>query len=247
MKGVILAAGASTRLRPLTNHLPKCLLEVGEKPILGRTLECLLANGITEVVIVTGYRESQIRKYVSDRFPRLAVTWLTNQQYDSTNNIYSLWLTRESVLDNDILLLDSDIVFDSRIIGLLLTSGHENCLAVTTGKPLGHEEIKVRVAGDGSIVEISKEVVPGKALGESIGIEKFSRPFVRTLFRVLDRKIVTEKNVNQFYEAAFQEVIDGGHSLVAVDVGELSCTEIDTPDDLETARMMIDTRGKGSR
>lgn len=242
MKGVILAAGASTRLKPLTNDVPKCLLEVGEKPILGRMLECLLVNGVTEVVIVTGYRESQIRDYVKVHFPRLAVTWLSNELYASTNNIYSLWLTRGSVSDNDVLLLDSDIVFDSRIIGLLLTSGHQNCLAVTTGVSLGHEEIKVRVDGDGAIVEISKEVPPGKAFGESIGIEKFSRTLMGRLFAVLDRKILSEKNVNQFYEAAFQEVIDGGQTILAVNVGNLPCMEIDTAEDLETARAMIAAR-----
>ncbi len=241
MKGVILAAGASTRLKPLTNSIPKCLLEVGEKPILGRTLDCLLVNGVTEVVIVTGYRESQIRDYVHEHFPDLTVKWLSNQRYESTNNIFSLWLTQESVLDSEILLLDSDIVFDSRIIGLLLTSGHENCLAVSRGKSLGHEEIKVRIDGKGGIAEISKEVPPEKALGESIGIEKFGRTFIRLLFEVLDRKIRREQNVNQFYEAAFQELIDSGQTVVAVDVGALPCMEIDTADDLETARATFDS------
>ena len=242
MKGVILAAGASTRLRPLTDQVPKCLLEVGEKPILGRTLECLLVNGVTEVVIVTGYREVQIRDYVRGQFPNLAVTWLSNDQYASTNNIYSLWLTRGSVSDQDVLLLDSDIVFDSRIIGLLLTAGHENCLAVTRDKSLGHEEIKVRTDREGGIVEIGKGVSLDKASGESIGIEKFGRAFIGRLFTVLDRKILLEKSVNQFYEAAFQEVIDGGETIVAVNVGDLPCMEIDTAEDLETARAMIAAR-----
>lgn len=252
MKGVILAAGASARLRPLTDHVPKCLLNVGDKTILARMLDGLLAQGVTEFVIVTGYRESQIRDFVKDCFPTLAVTWLSNEHYASTNNIYSLWLTRESVSDHDILLLDSDIVFDDRIIGLLLTSGHDNCLAVTTGKSLGHEEIKVRVDGNGAIEEISKEVPPEKALGESIGIEKFGGTFLGRLFAVIDRKVLSEKNVNQFYEAAFQEVIDGGQTVIAVNVGNLPCMEIDTPEDLETARAMIAARaaaaeGRGSR
>jgi len=238
MKAVILAAGVAARLRPLTDHVPKCLLEVGTKTILGRTLECLRANDLSEFVIVTGYRENQIRDFVAAHFPDLSVTFLSNEHFTTTNNIYSLWLTRKNILDHDMLLLDSDIVFDKRIIGLLLTSGHENCLAITSDKILGHEEIKVRVDDKGAIVEIGKDVSPADALGESIGIEKFGRVFLRRLFEVLDRKMLVEKSVNQFYEAAFQEVIDGGEKVYAVDVGDLLCIEIDTPDDLESARSL---------
>jgi choline kinase len=239
LKAVILAAGVASRLRPLTDQTPKCLLNVGHETILGRTLESLRLSGVNELVMVTGYREDQIRDFVMRTFPHLAVTWLSNAEYASTNNIYSLWLTRKSIAGHDMLLLDSDIVFDSRIIRLLIDSGHENCLAVSTSKPLAQEEIKVRVSADGMILEIGKEVTAADALGESIGIEKFSRQCVERLFGVLERKMLNEKSVTQFYEAAFQEVIDGGEKIAAVDVGDYPCIEIDTLEDLESARAMI--------
>ena len=239
MKGVILAAGISSRLRPLTDSTPKCLLDLGGKTILGRTLENLRANNVTKILIVTGYREHQIREFVSREFPDLAVQFLLNEQFASTNNIYSLWLTRDQVLGHDILLLDSDIVFDSRILGLLLRSAHENCLAVTAGVELGSEEIKVRIGDQGYIVEISKEVEPAAAIGESIGIERFGPRFLSSLFAVLDRKILVENNVNQFYEAAFQEVIGGPHKIFPEAVGDYRCMEIDTPDDIEAVRGMV--------
>ena len=120
MKAVILAAGVASRLRPLTNNTPKCLLKVGSKNILELTIENLVANKIFDIVIVTGYLENQIRDFVNIRFPELNITFCYNEFYESTNNIYSLWLARNALHADDMLLMDSDIVFDKRIIAKLM-------------------------------------------------------------------------------------------------------------------------------
>jgi choline kinase len=238
MKGVILAAGVSSRLRPLTDVVPKCLLEIGGRTILGLTLENLIANGIGDVVIVTGYRGDQIRAFIRDAFSALDVEFVTNDRFETTNNSYSLWLTERAVGGEGIVLLDSDIVFDRRILGLLSGSGHENCVAMMAGKALGFEEIKVEVAPGGTIRRIGKNVPPGDAAGESIGIEKMSGEFLGALYRILERMIIGEGNVGLFYEAAFQEAITEGAVMKAVDVGDLQCIEIDTEEDLHAARGM---------
>jgi choline kinase len=238
MKGVILAAGVSSRLRPLTDLVPKCLLEIGGKSILGMTLENLAANGIRDIVIVTGYRESQIRGFVREMFPSLNVGFVRNDRFETTNNSYSLWLTERAVGGEGIVLLDSDIVFDRRIIGLLASAGHDNCLAMTCGKALGDEEIKVRVGPGGAIQRIGKDIPPRDAAGESIGIEKMSREFLGSIYGILERMITRERNVNLFYEAAFQEAIADGEVMMAVDVGGLHCVEIDTAEDLQSARAL---------
>ena len=240
MKGVILAAGVSSRLRPLTDLVPKCLLELGGRTILGMTLENLVANGIGDIVIVTGYREDQIRRFVRDTFPALAVEFVVNERFETTNNSYSLWLTERAVGGDDIVLLDSDIVFDRRIIGLLIGAAHDNCLAMTGGEGLGDEEIKVEVAPGGAIRRIGKDIPPGDAAGESIGIEKMGGKFLGALYRILERMITGEQKANLFYEAAFQEAIVGGAEMMAVDVGELQCMEIDTAEDLHAARGVSD-------
>jgi choline kinase len=239
MKGVILAAGISSRLRPLTDTTPKCLLPIGGETILERTLNNLTACGIRDIVIVGGYLEDRLRSYVSGNFPELGVKFLTNEVYATTNNIYSLWLTKPDVLEQGMILLDSDIIFEDRIIQALLRSGHENCLAVNTKIRLGDEEIKVAVDRHNRIRAISKEVPPGQAIGESIGIELFGPSILKTLFEVLDRKILLEKAVNEFYEAAFQEVIDRGGEIYAVDVGMYKAIEIDTAEDLLAAEKDI--------
>jgi choline kinase len=234
MKAVILAAGIASRLRPLTNNTPKCLLKVGDKIILEHTLENLIANNIFDVIIVTGYLENLVRSFVKERFPKLNITFIYNELYASTNNIYSLWLAKDELLDNDMLLMDSDIIFDKRIISELINSGYDNCLALKR-HAVGAEEIKVKVDEKGRILEISKEVILSEAVGESIGIELFKGSSLIELFKIIDRKIIIENKVNIFYEAAFQDMIKNNGNIFTVDITQYYCTEIDTASDLENA------------
>ena len=232
MKTVILAAGAGSRLKPLTDHVPKCLLKVGVKCILEMTIENLLATNNSEIIIVTGYLENKIREFIRERFPHLQITYIYNELYASTNNIYSLWLAKDEVLGNDMMMLDSDIVFDERIISKLQNSGYKNCLALKRHE-VHDEEIKVKTDAHGCVIEIGKEVNVSQAEGESIGIEMFGKEALTELYFILDRKVVTEKEVNQFYEAAFQELSD--NNLFIVDTTEYFCMEIDTEEDLKIA------------
>jgi choline kinase len=241
MKAVILAAGIASRLRPLTDHTPKCLLMVGGKSILELTLDNIIANNIKEVIIVTGYLEEQIKQFVSSNYPELNAKYIYNEVYSSTNNIYSLWLTREELAGNEMLLMDSDIIFDSQIIGRLLSSGYENCLAMKKHN-VQQEEIKVKLDKQGRIVEIGKEVKLQDAIGESIGIEKFSVASLEKLFDIIHRKITVNKQVNQFYEAAFQELVDTAADMYVVDTTDLMCMEIDTADDFKAAADLINSR-----
>ena len=237
MQAVILAAGIAKRLRPLTDNTPKCLLKVGKTNLLHRTLDNLISNGINDFVFVLGYRGNMIMDYLNKNFSTINKTVLTNPDYENNNNSYSLWMTKDCVKDS-MLLLDSDILFDKNIIKELINSGKENCLAVNITHKLDAEQIKVITDIDNRILKIGKEVEILKAAGESIGIEKFNRYYLKDLFDILDRKIIAEKNVNEFYEASFQEIIDKNeerNSLFGVDVSNYDCIEIDTVDDYNNA------------
>jgi choline kinase len=241
MKAVILAAGVASRLRPLTNHTPKCLLKVSSKSILELAIENLLANKITEIIIVTGYLENMIRDFIGLRFPELNITLIYNEFYNSTNNIYSLWLAMNALNGDDMLLMDSDIVFNSQIIEKLCSSEKENCLALKR-HDLSDEEIKVKIDQKGRVLEIGKEVEISEAAGESVGIELFGGEVIPVLFKIIDRKILIEKNVNQFYEAAFQELVSSNHEIYVVDISEYFSMEIDTAEDLRLACELYNER-----
>lgn len=231
MIAVILAAGVSSRLRPLTNDIPKCLLQVGRVPLLQRTLEALHRNHIKECVVVTGFQKQKIEDFVHGISLPLLVSFVENPLYATTSNTYSLWTARKHVGGRDMLLMDADILFDSRLIQRIAHSHHDNSLIIRSTRQLGSEEIKVQLDGSNIVRRIGKDVNPKDAAGESIGIERFSGSTVRTLFEILDRR----KEKNEFYEASFQEMIDNGTSIHAIDSAGLPCMEIDTPDDYTAA------------
>lgn len=238
MQAIILAAGLSKRLRPLTDSVPKCLLKVGQKTILEMTLDNILKNEINEFIIVTGYKEELIKKFIKKNYSWLNITYLSNLDYEINNNSYSLWMTKNHIKE-DCILLDSDIIFDFRIISRLLNYPYKDCLAVKKSQNLGDEEIKVIIDSTNKILHIGKHLDIGKSYGESIGIERFSYSFFRSLGEILERKIVHENNVNEFYEASFQELYDKGNAMFAVDVSDYKCIEIDFPDDLARAESVI--------
>lgn len=231
MTAVILAAGIASRLRPLTNNLPKSLLEVGGKALLQRNLESLKQSGIRRIVLVTGYLHEMIESFVLSLNLGLDTEFIYNPVFDQTNNNYSLWLSRPALSGQGIILLDADILFDQQILARLLASPHDDALIMRASNHLGHEEIKCELNEDGAVVKIGKHLDPKKSAGESLGIEKFSPSTNARLFDVLSRRHVH----NEFYEASFQEVIDGGARIFAVESGGFPCMEIDTPDDLQAA------------
>src|SRR6202020_413610 len=123
---------------------------------------------VDELIIVTGYLQDQIKDFIAAKYPALKVTYIYNDVYNTTNNIYSLWLTKDYLIDDEMLLMDSDIIFDKEIIKRLLRSGYDNCLALKRHN-VQDEEIKVKVDANGKVLEIGKEVKLNEAIGESIG------------------------------------------------------------------------------
>ena len=234
MIAVILAAGISSRLRPLTNETPKPLLHIGAAPLLQRILRSLHVNSIRECVIVTGYYKEKIEEFVQSLSLPITVSFAENPLYATTGNNYSLWSAHAHVGERDMLVMDGDILFDSRLLTLLMHSPHENGLIIRRTNNLGAEEIKVEIDESGFVKRIGKEIDPTTAAGESIGIEKFRAKTTKILFETLNRR----KGRNEFYEASFQEMIDGGVAVHDVDSSGLPCMEIDTFEDLTAANKL---------
>ncbi len=235
MQAVLLAAGQATRLRPLTDDRPKCLLEIGRETILTRAVRILSERGLDRFVVVDGYRGDMIRSALGAAFPRLAVRYVRNAEYATTNNAWSLLLADCSP-DESILLLDSDIVFEPAVIDRLLAHPAPNRLGLRTRGELGAEEMKVRLADDGLVVDLGKEIHPADAAGESVGLEIFAPDFVARLFAILRARRADGRLRDEFYESAFVAAIAAGQQIRAVDLGDLACREIDTAADLAAAR-----------
>ena len=170
MKAVILAAGCATRLRPYSDDTPKTLLPVAGVPILRRTITSLLRVGFDQFVIGTGYLEHMVKDAVASWFPGLDVTFVSNPDFRSTNNGFSLLLTREAVADDAFILLDGDVVFDLPVLEEIVERGPD-CLAVRSVGEIGLEEVKVTADNEDRVLAIGKHVPVRSAMGESVGIE----------------------------------------------------------------------------
>lgn len=237
-KGVILAAGMAKRLRPLTDKMPKCLLEVGGRTLLQRTVDAMLATGITEFIVVTGYRAGQIRDFLDTHFPELSITYLHNADYEHNNNIFSLWLAlKEQVRGQAFLLMDSDILCDPEAVRQVAIQP-ESALALNRHE-LGEEEMKVVVDGEMRILEISKTCRPEDALGESVGIELMTPSYSEALYQELRQMIEQEGLIDVFYERAFERLIPQGHTFRVVDTTDYFSYELDTPEDFERAQQLM--------
>ena len=233
MKGVILAAGMAKRLRPLTDTKPKCLLEVGGKTLLQRTVEAMAMADITEFVVVTGYRADQIRDFLTVHFPQFTFHFLHNADYEHNNNIYSLWMAMSEVRNQDFILMDSDILCDPKAV-VEVARQSVSALAMNRHE-LGEEEMKIVVDADHRITEISKTCCPEDAIGESVGIEKITANYSEALAAELDQMISQENLIDIFYERAFERLIPQGHTFKVVDTTDYFSYELDTPEDFQKA------------
>jgi choline kinase len=233
MQAVILAAGTASRLRPLTEHTPKCLLEVAGRPILRRLFDHLAGVGAREVTMVLGYLGPKIRDAVAAWRPDLTVRFVDNAEYASTNNGYSTLLARPHVDGQPFVLLDADIVCERPVLALVTESAHGDCLAVRPSTALGVEEMKIILDDRGRVRHCAKTVDPARAIGESIGINRFSAAAATRFFAALDERVRGRGLVNEYNDSAVQMMIDEqGYELWPIDVGRWFCAEIDTPADL---------------
>ena len=237
MIGVILAAGMAKRLRPLTDTKPKCLLEVGGKTLLQRTVDAMAATGITEFVVVTGYRANMIRDFLTIHYSLFTFHFLHNADYEHNNNIYSLWMAGQKVRGKEFLLMDSDILCDPKAIAEVARQS-EPALALNRHE-LGEEEMKIVVDADNRITEISKTCRVEDAVGESVGIEKMTADYSEALYRELDQMIEKEGLIDIFYERAFERLIPQGHTFKVIDTTRYFSYELDTPEDFDKATQLL--------
>ena len=239
MKAIILAAGMASRLRPLTLNTPKCLLNVGERPLLQRSMDAIIQSGVKDLVIVTGYLHEMIEDFVAKHYGNtINVKFIHNSVYDSTNNIYSLWLARPEADGEDFLLLDSDLLYDPQIVAKVVNDSSANVLTLIKHE-LGEEEMKVVTDNEGTIKEISKTCNPADAAGESLGIEKIGKDYSTALYHELETMMNKEHLENKFYELAFERLIPQGHTYTVLNVTEFFSCELDTVEDFENAKQKI--------
>ena len=233
MKALILAAGMGSRLAPLTDHLPKSLVEVNGTPILMKQIENLLACGITDITVVSGYLSPVLENAIRGKYPEITV--LESVDYATTNNMYSAYLARERMAGEGFLMMNADVFFDASVIRALLDCPHPNAIVVDVGRYM-EESMKVSER-DGKLTAIAKTIPPAQALGCSVDVYKFSPAAADAFFAKCSEYIEANNDRKQWSEVALNDIL--------TEVDFYACPlrgrwlEIDTQDDLFAAEKLF--------
>lgn len=237
-RAILLLAGRGRRLGPLTEEMPKCMVEVDGVPILERALEALGDCGVREVVLVVGYRADQVRRFTRDRFDGLTLRYVVNERHSETNTAYSLWLARE-YLDTDLLLLEGDIVFDHTAIRRILeTAGAASAWAAVPVGP-GRDEGILLARSRGERVRRVDLVRPPDTRPPELshkcgGIQLLKAPTAVAFARALDGA-VADGGARVYADLVLGELLTD-HEMRLCSLQDVRWAEVDDPDDLERAR-----------
>lgn len=231
MIGVILAAGVGSRLRPMTNDKPKCLVTTAGKPILQYQLDAYKEAGIKELIVVVGYEGQAVKEYLKHN-KDFKIKIIDNEIYEHTNNMYSFYLTREYVKGKSFVLNNADLSVDSRLVASMIADERDDLVAVDVGL-FNDESMKVTTNENGFISDISKQVSKEVSVGCSIDFYKFSEKSSTRFFNEMETIIEYDKNLKDWTEVAMQRLFKSQElQFVVFDIKGLPWVEIDNYDDL---------------
>ena len=234
MKAVLLAAGLGTRLRPITNDVPKCMVPVNGMPIIERQIKNLIENGVKDICVVAGYKREVLKAFLNTNYPFVHV--VENEVYDTTNNMYSLYLTKDFVAGSEFLLMNSDVFYDSNIVAGLLASREANMVACEYGRYI-EESMKITVGAEERIGHISKKIGPEEAYATSIDVYKLGKEAGEVLFGMAHEIIDVEGNRNAWTEVALDQIF--GKVVFSPYRIEGRWFEIDNHEDLAAAEKLF--------
>lgn len=229
MKALILNSGLGSRMGILTSEHPKCMTEISShETILSRQLRMLCDAGITEVVVTTGYYDGVLVQYCNSLDFPIHITFVKNPIYDKTNYIYSIYCARE-YLDDDIILMHGDLVFENEVFDKVITS-ETSCMTVSSTMPLPEKDFKAHVVG-GKIMAVGVDIF-NEAMEAQALYKLYRKDWKVWLEKIIEycegfddakRKVYAENALNE---------LKGAVNITALDVENLLCAEIDNPEDL---------------
>lgn len=229
MKAVILAAGLGTRLHPITNEVPKCMVPVKGIRIIDKQIDNLLSNGVEEIYVVDGYKAEVLTEHLKSNYPQ--VHTVSNPRYAETNNMYSLYLTSKYVKGEEFILMNADVYFDSNIIAGMLQGENLSKIACDRSQYL-EESMKITLDGE-KINHISKKISEADYYAVSIDVYRISSEDSKVLFEEVEDTIEGRKDENSWTEVALDNIFPNTNFKPYVIEGRWF--EIDNHDDLHKA------------
>lgn len=243
MQSIILAAGLGSRLGELTKECTKCMVKINGITLIERMLRQLDRYGMDRIIIVTGYKGDILKDYVQNLRINTPVVFVDNSDYRHTNNIYSLWLTREFLEKMDSLVLESDMIFEDRVI--------EKMLAIDNG--CGTFVARPRPWMDGSIVKLDKDNnivyfvddeevkrIDPSYYHKIVSIYKFKKRYVSEKYMTYLNEYVKKNKDNNLYESLLKVIdLDVEKKIPAEIIDEEQWYEINDIQDMDIAESMF--------
>lgn len=250
MQAVILAAGMGKRLKKYTENNTKCMLKIQGKTLIERTMEALVEAGITRLVIVAGYKGDNLKKYLLEEcqnpiVKKMDIKFIDNNIFDKTNNIYSLSLAKEELAKDDTILLESDLIYDYKLIKRLADSKEANLVSVAKYEQWMDGTV-ITIDEDNNVLEfIEKKNFSYEHLDEyykTVNVYKFSKDFLNEAFLPFLDAYIKAYGENEYYELVLKIIAHLSRSrLKAIDVSDIDWYEIDDAQDLDIAKCIFST------
>ena len=227
MMGLILAAGSGTRME--NNTIPKCLLNLGDISIIEYQLECFKELGINNIVMVVGFNSDMIKERVGAN-----VKYVSNLNYKTTNNLYSMWEAHRSIND-DFICIYGDLLFHKEILKNCIDSQSDVCLMVE--KKMREETMRVKIQDD-RIIQVNKLIPFDNADGNFIGMAKFRKAEKKFLFAEIN-ELIQMGNQQSYYTSAIEKMISKGKLINYAYTAGYPWVDIDTIGELSDAKTIF--------
>jgi len=237
MKAIILSAGQGSRLGHLTHAQPKCLIEFGGRSLLDRQLDTLVANGIDEVVVVTGFRDDQIEASLARRSAGPRVRTVFNPFYKVADNLGSLFVARHE-LAGDVLVWNGDTLVSEELMRRVIANQAQDGICVTIDRKDGYDQddMKVIAADDGRLRAIGKRIADG-VNAESIGLLAFRGDGAARFRAAIERAMRTSEGTTIWYLRVIHHLAQNGE-VWTYDISGEQWGEVDFPEDLASAEAL---------
>ncbi len=235
-RAVILSAGKGSRLLPLTENLPKCLLPFSGRTLLEWQLDALRAGGVSQVTVVTGFRSDLVEAVIAARGDP-GVTTVFNPFYHVAENVGTVWMARERVV-GDVLLLNGDTLLSREIVARLADADAPITVTIDEKPAYDDDDMKVVRSGD-RLVRIGKVLAGLTPDAESIGFLVFRGEGAAAFVAAVDRMMHDPEGTTRWYLKVIDQLAPTG-MVACRSIKGLAWAEVDYPADLELARALTD-------
>ena len=242
-RAIILSAGQGSRLLPLTERLPKCLIDLSGRSMLEWQLRALEQEGVAEAVIVTGFYPELVEAEVKRlALPRLRVRTLYNPFYKLADNLASCWMVRAE-LSGPCMILNGDTLFEPTIARRLLAAP-DAPITVTIDRKANYDADDMKVVTEGDHLRaIGKALGAELVNGESIGFLRFNPEGAALFVAELERTMRTPEGPGLWYLSAINRLANAGADVRVASIEGLQWGELDFPADLVQVRALAATWG----